>query len=287
MIQLKSIRNPFEEKWILMTPEIAEYFLSNNIGNRTVNERNVSKMVADLKNETWENGPISNTIQVNENDVLCDGQHRLLAIKQSGISIPMRISKINKENAYETFVDRQDKRSLAYIAGIGTNAAAFYNALLDNFYFYENGSKDSRVYSDKERIDFMHDMITKFPESVKLSNLQSKNKIKISTPERVGFFLAYLDGCKEALDTAMEFSHAEINTALALKVYKHLNEPQRECWLDINGNQMVSTGKSRYRILEIYMVCMGYNVRDYKDYQKRLNLKIYLRDLFRKSFDNR
>lgn len=49
MIQLKSIKNPFEEKWILMTPEIAEYFLSNNIGNRTVNERNVSKMVADLK----------------------------------------------------------------------------------------------------------------------------------------------------------------------------------------------------------------------------------------------
>lgn len=71
-------------KEFIVTPEIARDLLDRNINNRKLNKRRVDNMAnAMLRNEWQYNG---DTIRISKSGRLLDGQHRLSAIEQSGIS---------------------------------------------------------------------------------------------------------------------------------------------------------------------------------------------------------
>lgn len=68
-----------------ITPEIADEFLSINTNNRKVNKETVDDYVAQMKKGLWRlNGE---PIIISSANVILDGQHRLLAVKKSGVTI--------------------------------------------------------------------------------------------------------------------------------------------------------------------------------------------------------
>lgn len=70
---------------VTVTPEIAREWLDSNIHNRPVRETTIRRYVEAMKAGQWElNGE---TIKFSSQGVLLDGQHRLRAVVQSGVTI--------------------------------------------------------------------------------------------------------------------------------------------------------------------------------------------------------
>lgn len=68
----------------LVTPEVAAWLLDLNTGNRPIMPRNVIRFKLMLQEKRWQN--TGEPIIVSKEGILNDGQHRLLAIKETGIT---------------------------------------------------------------------------------------------------------------------------------------------------------------------------------------------------------
>lgn len=69
---------------VTITPELAQRLLDANPRNRAVKNNNLKRVVSDMKTGAWKvNG---DTIRVDTDGYLLDGQHRLLAVVASGVS---------------------------------------------------------------------------------------------------------------------------------------------------------------------------------------------------------
>src|ERR1700753_330097 len=68
-----------------ITPEIARAWLETNIHNRPVNETVIARYVEAMKSGQWERN--GETIKFANTGALLDGQHRLKAVLQSGVTI--------------------------------------------------------------------------------------------------------------------------------------------------------------------------------------------------------
>lgn len=75
----------------LITPERAEQLLKLNVRNRDVRPNHVSFLSRQMINGTWRENN-GDTIRISKSDVLLDGQHRLLAVIESGISFNFLIA---------------------------------------------------------------------------------------------------------------------------------------------------------------------------------------------------
>ena len=70
-------------------PDGAKKFLDRMIYNRNVSPSRVTAYAVDMRSGSWDlNGQ---AIVLDENGLLLDGQHRLLAIIESGVTLPMLV----------------------------------------------------------------------------------------------------------------------------------------------------------------------------------------------------
>jgi len=75
---------------LMVTPAYAKEILKNNSRNyRKLNMRRVSSYATAMKNNEWELNHQS--IAIDFNGVLLDGQHRLMAVVESGMTVPMSV----------------------------------------------------------------------------------------------------------------------------------------------------------------------------------------------------
>lgn len=74
-----------------ITPEIAAEYLKLNVMNRRVRVANVEKFAADMEAGEWEIN--HQGVAFYSDGTLADGQHRLLAIVASGVSVDMVVSR--------------------------------------------------------------------------------------------------------------------------------------------------------------------------------------------------
>lgn len=82
---------PYMECWIEVTPELAEYWLSTrNTRNRPQRDSRIQLMVRDMRLGTYRR--THQGIAFDVNGVLCDGQHRLVAIVESGKAVMFRVT---------------------------------------------------------------------------------------------------------------------------------------------------------------------------------------------------
>lgn len=87
-----------ESKTILITPEIAESLLTSNHSNRPFNKANLDYLKLQLQSEGW---MITHQgIAISENGTLLDGQHRLRAVAETGISVEMLVTSSVPENVF-------------------------------------------------------------------------------------------------------------------------------------------------------------------------------------------
>lgn len=68
-----------------ITPEIARAWLETNIHNRPVNETVIARYAEAMKSGQWERN--GETIKFADTGALLDGQHRLKAVIQSGVTV--------------------------------------------------------------------------------------------------------------------------------------------------------------------------------------------------------
>jgi hypothetical protein len=105
---------------ILITPNVANEFLLINKNNRPVNNNYVNKLSAIMKSGMW-NENTGESIKVCINGDLIDGQHRLLAIIKSGVSLKFMVVYELPVSAFEV-IDQGKKRSVndvLFCMGIG------------------------------------------------------------------------------------------------------------------------------------------------------------------------
>lgn len=79
-----------ESKWVDITPKMAGEWLRNNFQNRKVKQDVIDAYARDMRNGKWKT--THQGIAFNDRDELIDGQHRLMAILASGITVRMMVT---------------------------------------------------------------------------------------------------------------------------------------------------------------------------------------------------
>lgn len=118
----------------IITPEIAKEWLNQNTKNRRVSQQKVNAYVEDMEKGNWHEH--HQGVAFYTDGVVADGQHRLLAIVKSGVSVPMMVTfDVPQESAIGIDVHRARKTNdVLRITGrsewIGKNEAAIIKALV-------------------------------------------------------------------------------------------------------------------------------------------------------------
>lgn len=73
-----------------ISPEQAAKWLERNDNNRNVNVAKVKKMAKDMREGHWDT--THQGIAIASDGTLVDGQHRLLAIVESGVTVRMNVT---------------------------------------------------------------------------------------------------------------------------------------------------------------------------------------------------
>jgi hypothetical protein len=74
---------------VLVTPALASEWLKRNINNRPLSQANVGGLADDILNGRWvDNGE---TVKLDWNGNLIDGQHRLTAVVRAGVAVTMLV----------------------------------------------------------------------------------------------------------------------------------------------------------------------------------------------------
>ena len=127
-----------EFETVMITPKMARDFLSNNVGNRDLRKSVVKDFSEALKRGEWR---ISHQgVAFSTSGRLLDGQHRLSAIAETGISAPMVIARGVPEEAF-CVMDIGVKRTLYDI--YHTNP--FIQAAISCIYKIQSGDSNKSV----------------------------------------------------------------------------------------------------------------------------------------------
>lgn len=104
-------------KVVLVTPEIAGQWLSNNDHNRPISTGHVAKLSRLMAAGSWVlNGE---AVIFDDAMTLLDGQHRLHAVIKSGVSVKMMVvTGVSDKNAFQTYDNVQRARSASQIANM-------------------------------------------------------------------------------------------------------------------------------------------------------------------------
>lgn len=121
----------------LITPTVAEKYLAKNTHNRTIRQHRVDAYADDMTAGNWQwNGE---AIKFAENGTLLDGQHRLLAIVQSGVPVKMMVVR-GLPNSTQHTMDTGAKRTFSDVLKLrGEESYTILAATVRGVYWWEKG----------------------------------------------------------------------------------------------------------------------------------------------------
>ena len=106
----RNVMPTFTLSFVFVTPELAKKWLEKNGVNRAISRSNVEKYKKALSKKRF--GTTHHGIAFNANGVLIDGQHRLIAIAESGIGVWLVVARdMDIERAIDLPVDIGSIRS--------------------------------------------------------------------------------------------------------------------------------------------------------------------------------
>jgi hypothetical protein len=122
-----------------VTPELAREWLGFNTHNRNVRQRVVLSYAADMASGNWQwNGE---SIKFAADGTLLDGQHRLAAIAESGVTVPMLVVRGLKNTAQET-VDGGAKRKFSDVLRLrGEQTPLILAAVIRRVALWDGGNR--------------------------------------------------------------------------------------------------------------------------------------------------
>lgn len=174
----KSPQEKVRVELTMVTPEMAEYFLTTDTQNRSVRPLLVAKYIREMESGWDING---STIVFDEDDHLIDGQHRLLAIIKVGKPQKMLIVygvKRDMRTTIDTGAKRTASDNLEMAGYPNKNALAGTCRLLMDL---KVGTTKHAAYSNREIIDFLN----KHPEINKDVSDNQVTRVKVIIPPRI------------------------------------------------------------------------------------------------------
>jgi hypothetical protein len=122
-----------------ITPESAREMLEQNTHNRSLRPEYVRKLAAAMERGEWTvNGE---PIQIADDGTLLNGQHRLNAVVESGIAVPLLVIR-GLPLAAQTTMDAGLRRNLSDVLALhGESETANLGAMLAMLYRYRNGHR--------------------------------------------------------------------------------------------------------------------------------------------------
>lgn len=128
---------------VMVTPELAEYWLEKNIHNRKVYFGVVREYTQAMKDERWWFD--GDSIQFSKEGILLNGQHRLMAQVASGTTLVQSVW-FDLDSGVQTVMDTGRKRSFADILELeGEKDASHLAALTSMLFYYEKGNRGQNL----------------------------------------------------------------------------------------------------------------------------------------------
>ena len=185
-----------EFKTVLMTPSLAEAILKKNERNRKISPNLITAYATDMINGNW-NEETASTIAIGSDGILCDGQHRLLAVIKSGKTIRMNVvTGVDPKGIYDQNRARStsDQLAIAYpdLESVyrNTRHIAVTSSLIRHA--RGNGTNGSKVTtSEVADYTFAHKEV--FDEFYSVIPQNSVSKISLSVV-MLAMFMAYTSG---------------------------------------------------------------------------------------------
>lgn len=177
---------------VIMTPDMAKSYLDKNTHNRPLNERHVKFLSVEMQSGRWKSN--GDTICLNGSRLI-DGQHRLHAIVESGMAVPVILVEGLDSGVFDT-KDVGRRRSAADVLAIkGEKHYALLAAAALFVHRYMTGNaQNRRSYSHVElqqMVDTYGDLLR---ESVAFcSKLKTKGLIASSVVAGLHFIFSKFD----------------------------------------------------------------------------------------------
>lgn len=144
----------------LITPTRAKKLLTRNIGNRPLSSNNTKTLSKTLINNEWQED--DQAIAISEDGILFNGQHRLLAICETGISTKIIVSYNVPRNSYINY-DKVKSRNFAdvlamlgvlYYKNISESINIFHAKTERNTWSEKSGSKKHEQLTNEQKKAF-------------------------------------------------------------------------------------------------------------------------------------
>ena len=152
---------------VVITPEMAKIMMEKNVGNRNINDSRVALYSSFMKAGEWRQ--TGQCIICSEAGNVIDGQHRLEAIKKSGITITMVKTTVREKNGADLTavgmpIDLGQKRTIGNVIGISGSKIAILRMLIH--FLDEKGQELANNPSYIEKIyDLYSDVFEMLPGS--------------------------------------------------------------------------------------------------------------------------
>lgn len=212
-----------QAEWILVTPQVASELLATQVKNRPISHQIVKRYADDMKNGNWKQ--CGDTICVDKDGHLTDGQHRLSAVIESGITIRVLLVRGVEHSIYK---DTGSKRTMVGNIKIASDdicekaknvsciaIAKFLSALT-------NDRRKTDISSTENFLKQYEKDFSAYVDDLGFSG-KSKGNIYMRITTLSAFFMAYVSGadieilnaCKEILTKG--YSDAEISDPMRFR----------------------------------------------------------------------
>lgn len=179
-----------ETRVVLMTPKLAKVILDEyNVDNRPVSKPNVNKLVKEMSTGNWMfNG---DTITFDFNGRQKNGQHRLLACVQSGLSFPVIVVSGVQPESFMS-MDNGRKRNGGDILGIeGIKNASSTAATVKTIYAFKNNRYGINVSTQIGALSNT-EMLDKY---IELNRTRVDSKTPLDDATKYGLKMTKRDEC--------------------------------------------------------------------------------------------
>lgn len=173
----------FDAKFLDITPNMAEQFLSRNTSNRRLRKSWSDALIREIKNGNYQT--THQGIAFTKSGLLVDGQHRLTAIKDSKQTVKMLVTTGLEDSVFQN-IDRGMKRSLSDTTHLPKKCAEACRLAAE--YTFGSGA-----ISSKDVIDIANTGFEQLHAEL-MEECSTTAKIFSSAPARVMAIVMVMDG---------------------------------------------------------------------------------------------
>ncbi len=187
---------------ILVTPAVAKKFLESNSHNRPVKDETVKKYANDMRAGRWKSKTYE-MIKIGRSGNILDGQHRLIAVQKSGISIKMHFAFGVDDDVFDVLNTGANRTAADVFAIERIKNSALIPGIIQHYHAMMQGRKGADAVTKEHKLTNQqllqkyNDEPLYWQEVARLAQMWYKSFAKILSPSLIGGFYSFFSGISE------------------------------------------------------------------------------------------